>query len=128
VNTHEYRHVQKRLRKLDVQMVTAHNLMSFDGESARIACVYTGTERTLPCASVLTITSRLPNDELQRELEGRSSDWRDAGVETVTAIGDCLAPGLIAHAVYDGQRYAQELDAPHEGEVRFRRRVSEGTG
>ena len=110
----------------DVRIVTSHNLRSFDGERARIACVYTGAEQELPCGSVLTITSRLPNDDLQRALEARESEWRDAGIESVTAIGDCLAPGLIAHAVYSGQSYAQQLDAPVDGDVRFRRRVSEG--
>jgi dimethylamine/trimethylamine dehydrogenase len=123
--TQEFRHVQKRLRKLEVKMITAHNMLSFDGERARIACVYSGAEQELRCESVLTITSRLPNDELQRQLEKRTAEWRDAGVETVTPIGDCLAPGLIAHAVYSGQRYAQELDVPTESEVRFRRNASE---
>ena len=76
----------------------------------------------MQCASLLTITARLPHDELEQALLRREPEWRDAGVESVTAIGDCLAPGLIAHAVYAGHRYAQELDAATEGEVRFRRR------
>ena len=48
-----------------------------------------------------------------------------AGVEAVTPIGDCHAPGLIVHAVYAGHRYARELDEPAKGEVCFRRRASE---
>jgi len=31
---------------------------------------------------------------------------------TATAIGDALAPGTIAAAVWDGHRYAQDLDDP----------------
>jgi dimethylamine/trimethylamine dehydrogenase len=122
MNTHEYRHIQKRLRALDVRMITAHNLVEFSGAAARIACVYTGAEQQVSCGSVLMITARLPQDELQQALLAREAEWRDAGVEAVDAVGDCLAPGLIAHAVYEGQRYAQDLDAPVEGEVRFRRR------
>ena len=30
----------------------------------------------------------------------------------MTAIGDALAPATIAHAVYAGRRYAEELDGP----------------
>jgi dimethylamine/trimethylamine dehydrogenase len=41
----------------------------------------------------------------------------------VTRIGDCLAPGFIAHAVYHGHRYARELDAPSLGEVPFKRHL-----
>jgi dimethylamine/trimethylamine dehydrogenase len=31
---------------------------------------------------------------------------------TLTRIGDCEAPAIIAAAVHAGHRYAQELDAP----------------
>jgi dimethylamine/trimethylamine dehydrogenase len=128
VNTHEYRHIQKRLREIDVRIVTGHNLLEVDAEGARLGCVYTGREQRVACGSILLITSRLPDDELQQALTSRQHEWRDARLESVTAIGDCHAPGLIAHAVYAGHRYAQELDVPFEGEVRFRRRADWPTG
>lgn len=121
-NTQEFRHIQKRLRALDVQIITAHNLLAMEAEGARLACVYSGREQRVSCASLLTITARLPNDELQQALDARENEWRSAGINSVTAVGDCLAPGLIAHAVYAGQRYAQEFDTSPGGEVRFRRR------
>jgi dimethylamine/trimethylamine dehydrogenase len=123
--TQEYRHVQKRLRSLGMQIITAHNVLAVDSEGAQLACVYTGRERHITCAAVVAITARLPNDSLQKALEALSDDWRGAGLEAVTAIGDCYAPGLIAHAVYAGHRYARELDEPVEGEVCFRRRASQ---
>ena len=122
-NTQEFRHVQRRLRELDVKIVTAHNLLGFDGEAARLACVYSDREQRVSCASVLAITARLPNDELQHALEARESDWQVAGIEAVTPIGDCFAPGLIAHAVYAGQRYAQEFDTSPGTGVPFKRRL-----
>ena len=40
----------------------------------------------------------------------------------LSRIGDCLAPSTIAAAVYDGHRYARELDNPPEpDDVPFRR-------
>jgi dimethylamine/trimethylamine dehydrogenase len=48
---------------------------------------------------------------------------RAAGIKSMTRIGDCLAPGFIAHAVYHGHRYARELDAPPQGEVPFKRHL-----
>jgi dimethylamine/trimethylamine dehydrogenase len=122
VYTQEFRHVQKRIRSLPVEIHTAHNLLAIEGNRAVLACVYSGRERTIECASILLVTSRLPNEELELALRAGENDWAAAGIQSVTAIGDCLAPGLIAHAVYSGHRYAQELDAPLEGEVRFRRR------
>lgn len=121
--TQEFRHIQRRLRELDVRIVTAHNLVAADRAGATVACVYTGREQRIACASVLTITARLPQDALHQSLLLRQSQWADAGIETVTSIGDCLAPGLIAHAVYSGHRHAQELDGPPPEDVPFRRNL-----
>ena len=122
--TQEYRHVQKRLRSLGMQIVTGHNIRALEGDGAQLVCVYSGREQRVSCASVVAVTARLPNDTLQTALEALTSDWQAAGVEAVTPIGDCHAPGLIVHAVYAGHRYARELDEPAEGEVCFRRRAS----
>ena len=124
--THEFRHIQKRLRQLEVQIVTSHNLTAFDEHGATLRCVYSDREQRVECRSLLTITARLPNEDLHQALLALEPKWADAGIEAVTAIGDCLAPGLIAHAVYSGHRYAQEFDAAPEGEVRFRRRTYRG--
>ena len=44
----------------------------------------------------------------------------------MTPIGDAYAPGTIATAVWDGRRYAEELDRePHGDTVPFRREVVE---
>ena len=58
------------------------------------------------------VTARESRNELYRELEDRID---------ITRIGDCLAPGTIATAVYAGHRYAREMDAPDDGDVGFRR-------
>jgi dimethylamine/trimethylamine dehydrogenase len=39
----------------------------------------------------------------------------------VSAIGDCLAPGLIVDAVYAGHRFARAFQEPPAGDVRYRR-------
>lgn len=122
-NTQEYRAIQKRLRALNLKLITSHNLLAWQGGAARLGCVYSEREQTVDCDAMLTITARLPNDSLYQALQGRTGEWQAAGIESVTAIGDCLAPGLIAHAVYAGHRFAQELESTHAGEVRFRRRT-----
>jgi dimethylamine/trimethylamine dehydrogenase len=126
-NTLDYRHIQKRMRTLGVHLRTGLNVSAFDGSRAQLACTYSQREETLDCASIVTVTARLPNDALCQDLLARQADWKDAGVEAVDCIGDCLAPGLIAHAVYAGHRYAREFEAqPGENhtsaEVSFRRR------
>ncbi len=47
----------------------------------------------------------------------RAKDFGPAGILSVERIGDALAPGAIAHAVYSGHRYARELDGPAGSEL-----------
>jgi dimethylamine/trimethylamine dehydrogenase len=66
------------------------------------------------------VTARVPDDALYQELRRREAEWSAAGVRS-RCIGDAEAPGLIAHAVYAGHRYARELEEPTSAEVAFKR-------
>ena len=120
-NTLDYRHIQWRMAELGIEPVTSHEVVGFAPGALQLRHVWNARERTLPCASVVVVTSRLPDDALAQTLHARAADWADAGVRDVRCIGDALAPGLIAHAVYAGHRYARELDAPPADEVPFKR-------
>ena len=103
-----------RLMELGVEIVTAHSLEAYDGNSVRLACAYSGQTKDLVADALLLVTARSPKDELYRELISRR-DADDAGtLKSIQKIGDCDAPALIAAAVYAGHRYARELD---EGQV-----------
>jgi dimethylamine/trimethylamine dehydrogenase len=119
--TLEYRHVRKRMASMGIEARVSSNIAAFEGELLRVTDVWTGREETFSCDAVVLATARLPNDALYRELQQREADWRDAGILSVDCLGDALAPGLIAHAVYAGHRYAQELGAAPSGEVPFKR-------
>jgi dimethylamine/trimethylamine dehydrogenase len=120
-NTLEYRHIQWRMAELGIEQIVSHDIVSFADGALDLEQVWNGRRRRLDCAGVVTITARLPEDALHHALIGRETEWADAGVRTVARIGDALAPGLIAHAVYAGHRYARELDEPPPGEVPFKR-------
>jgi dimethylamine/trimethylamine dehydrogenase len=126
VNTLDYRHIQWRLHKLEVEQVTAHNIVGFEQGCVSLEHVWSGKARTLECAAIVAFTARLPNESLQLDLQARESEWADAVIRIVRSIGDAEAPGLIAHAVYAGHRYARELDTTPTGEVRFRRHFHVG--
>ena len=40
------------------------------------------------------------------------------GIRQLARIGDCIIPGTIASAVFEGRRFAEELDIPAEGLLR----------
>ena len=42
--------------------------------------------------------------------------WEDAGIASVTRIGDCWAPSTIQQAVYTGHKWARELDEEPEAD------------
>jgi dimethylamine/trimethylamine dehydrogenase len=111
-NTDEQHRIQARILGLGIKIETGTVVVSIDEGSARLGCIYTGAEREVEAASVVMTTSRTPEDGLFHSLDGRID---------VTRIGDCLAPGTIASAVYTGHQYAREMDADPPADVRFRR-------
>ena len=122
-NTLEFRHVQQRLYALGVDQLTSHNIVRAEPGRVRVQHVWSGVLRDIACDAVVAVTSRVPNDALYQELLQREAEWAAAGVSAVQCIGDAMAPGLIAHAVYEGHRYAQCFDGPPMGDVPFRRHL-----
>ena len=127
VNTLEQHTIQKHLLALGVDIATSRNLIDFDGTRVTLQCTYSERHSTLPAGSVVTVTSRLPNDELVHSLDGMTDALTHAGIISVNSIGDCLAPSTIAAAVYAGHRYAREFDLPQSDAGAFRRELPPAT-
>jgi dimethylamine/trimethylamine dehydrogenase len=121
LNTLDYRHMRKRMAELGIEAVVSHDIVGYDGDTLTVEDVWTHRQRELACDAVLSVTARLPDDALYQELCRREAEWTDAGIRSVRCIGDAEAPGLIAHAVYAGHRYARDLEEPAVGEVAFKR-------
>jgi dimethylamine/trimethylamine dehydrogenase len=113
--TNELPLVHRALTKAGVPIHTLKRVTAFDGDSVTIADVYTGTESRIACKSLVLVGIRKPNDDLYNALSERTADLDEAGISTVTRIGDCLAPGAIVHAVHSGHRYARELESARDG-------------
>ena len=113
--TNELPLVHRALTKAGVPIHTLKRVTAFDGDSVTIADVYTGTESRIACKSLVLVGIRKPNDDLYNALSERTADLDEAGIATVTRIGDCLAPGAIVHAVHSGHRYARELESARDG-------------
>ena len=63
------------------------------------------------------VTARLPNAGLHEALLARGAH---GALRSLVRIGDCLAPGTIAHAVFSGRRAAEGLDEPAADILTFR--------
>lgn len=108
-NTLEQERIQGRLINIGLEIITSHELFDQQDDFLQIMCSYSGNIREIHCDTLILVTSRLPNDFLWKELLAKKQDWSDAGVNTVTRIGDCLQPGLIAMAVQSGHNYVREI-------------------
>jgi dimethylamine/trimethylamine dehydrogenase len=123
-NTLEQHRVQARVLELGIKVITSQNITRVESDQVHTSCIYTERPDVVAAASVVLVTSRLPNNELHLELTADPVILMDAGIDSVIAIGDCLCPSTIAAAVHDGHRMAQELDAPPENpDMPFRREI-----
>jgi dimethylamine/trimethylamine dehydrogenase len=104
--------------------VTQRRLEAIGEGEAEFSCLVTGRRETRPAASIVLITARLPEEALYQELTAEPEALAEAGITSLTRIGDCLAPATIAAAVYAGHRYARELDTPDAEGAPFARELA----
>ena len=111
-HTLEQGHIEKRLVEAGVTILARQQLCHIGAGSLKLTNTLTG-EVTEHDGTVVTVTSRLPRDELFSELKDKVP---------VKRIGDCYGPSIIAAAVYEGHRFAREFDSIIDpDEVPFKR-------
>ncbi len=106
-NTLEQGRIQTRLIELGIEIIPMKQLVGMSKQSLSLGCVYSNQVQLIECGSLITVTSRTPENALWTDLTALQTDWSDAGITSVKRIGDCLAPGIIAAAVQSGHAYAQ---------------------
>ena len=111
-HTEEQHRIQARILGLGIDVETGTSLTRVSQGSVTLESIHTGATTEVEAETVVMTTSREPVDALYHSLADRISIQR---------IGDCLAPGTIATAVYSGHRYAREMDAKVPIGVPFRR-------
>ncbi|WP_119388059.1 FAD-dependent oxidoreductase [Taklimakanibacter lacteus] len=122
-NTMEQFRVQARLLELGVRIITNHGLAAITQQGAEVACVFTGRRVMVEAEASVLVTARLPRNELLAGVKAQMT--AQAPLKSVTAIGDAVAPGTIAAAVFSGRRYAEELDVTRDIDAPlFRREVT----
>ena len=114
VNTMEQHRIQARLIEAGVELRTSTGVSAVLDRELLTECAFTERQSRIAADAVLLVTARLPEDGLFSELLGRQGEWADHGLQSVRAVGDALSPGTIAAAVWEGRRYAEELEAPSE--------------
>ncbi|HEY5739457.1 MAG TPA: NADH:flavin oxidoreductase, partial [Gammaproteobacteria bacterium] len=95
------------LLELGVEIQVSQQLVEVKAGRAIVANVYSDSlQQEIEFDTLVTITARLPEDELYRRLQQYREHFK-----TLRAIGDCHAPGSVAAAVYDGHSAARHLES-----------------
>ena len=112
INTMDQHRIHAKLIELGVELQLNTTVEAVGDDGLQLACAYTGRQSALAADAAVLVTARLPEDSLLRDLEERRHTWSDRGLRSARAIGDALAPATIAAAVWEGRRFAEELENP----------------
>jgi dimethylamine/trimethylamine dehydrogenase len=111
IMSNEQPQIHRALFSNGVALHTLTRVAAFEPGEVTLANLFTNATTRLECRSLVIVGARFANDALHAALASRAADLKDAGIKSLSRIGDALAPGALVHAVYSGHRYARELDA-----------------
>jgi len=120
VNTLEQPKIHRRLAELGVKIYTNKNLAAMRRDTGELICVFSGEREVIDASQFVLVTSRLPELGLYHQLQNRLTAGSAGEVKSVHRIGDANTPGIIAMAVFQGRRFAEEFDMPADGHLRIR--------
>jgi dimethylamine/trimethylamine dehydrogenase len=98
--TLEQKHIEKQMVKAGIEILARHQLVKIGEGWLELINTLTGQLARYD-GTVISVTARLPRDELFEALKGKIP---------VRRIGDCFGPSIIAAAIYEGHRFAREFD------------------
>ena len=108
--TMEQHKVIARLMELNIPIERLTTVTQIAPDHVELQSVHGGPTRQIAADTVLLLTSRLPADALYWDLEAKKHEAQAVGIKTITRIGDCEAPSIIAAAVHSGSKWARSLD------------------
>ena len=101
--------LKERLHEVGVRM---HRTVTLERvEPGGITCADEfGEAFDLEADAVVLVTQRISDDALYHELRADEERLAAEDIEAVYRVGDCVAPQLIADAIFDGHQLAREID------------------
>ncbi|KJJ95762.1 hypothetical protein UB44_22210 [Burkholderiaceae bacterium 26] len=111
--TLELRRLEDRLAKAGIRCITKTKVKAI-GQGV-ITLVGGDGPFEIEAGCFVPVTLRAPNDALARELDTRENEIKSAGIVSLETIGDAVAPGMIAAAVYAGAQAARDIGADNPG-------------
>jgi dimethylamine/trimethylamine dehydrogenase len=101
--TNEQPGIHAALDRAGIALRTSEIVTSFDGDTLQLAHVFSGTAMRIQIRSLVIVGQREGGSALYQKLADKPHDF------DLHLTGDALAPGAIAHAVYQAHRTAREV-------------------
>ncbi|MCP4472200.1 MAG: FAD-dependent oxidoreductase [Gammaproteobacteria bacterium] len=108
--TLEQARVQRGLIEQGVEIRANESVTLVEPGQIETACVFSGRKSRIPCGSLVLVTERDSENTVATALAKLRDDAPGKIIETLEVIGDALAPGLIADAVYSGHLAARNFE------------------
>ena len=106
--TLEQSRIARRLSELKVRVKTQSVPTAIIDARVRIRSLVSEREIGLRCGTLVLVTARMPDESLHDDVVRHNA--HAGGVNAVHRIGDCVAPGTIAAAVYSGHALARHFE------------------
>ncbi len=104
--------IRVRMIDLGIGTVFEQYVTGLSNGAVQLASIYRDQDiGSIDCGSLLVVGVRAGDDRLYQELHADPDQLANAGIVSLRNIGDCRAPGTIAHAVYSGHECARTIDA-----------------
>ncbi len=107
--TLEFPHVQARMAELGITIKPNRNIARITDNGVVLRANFTGEEEPMEGVSTVMVTSAAPNTALRDAFESARGSFADHGIQSLSYIGDCVAPGPIAQAVHEGHLFGREF-------------------
>ena len=103
--------LRQRLHEVGVRFRRSTTVAAIDGGRLAVLDEF-GAATGLACDSVVLVTQRCSEDALYRQLAESPEALAAAEIRGLYRVGDCVAPRMLADAVFDGHRLGREIDSP----------------
>ena len=111
-HTLEQHRIQSSLLNQGVTIITNKTIIHAEENNLSARCVYTGNISHIPCKTLILVTERTPDTTLYTQLSESIKKSTNSKPYHIELLGDALAPGLIADAVFSGHLAAQNFESP----------------
>ncbi len=101
--TNECAGIRQRMIDLGVKVLLEHYVTGMTDHQVQLSSIYNdSSHKAVEAGSLVIVGLRKSQDSLLNELKANRDELQRTDNLDIRAVGDCVAPGAISHAIYSG--------------------------